>query len=357
MQRTSRQKTCWILTNAYQGTINQATGLGEALAAQLLPEITLNLQLKVVKLRPLWYYTAPYFSWFKRYCWDASFIDLSPPWPDYVIACGRQSVLPALFIKEQWEKEGGDGHKLIFLQNPLAHHKQFDVIVCPTHDRLFDRNVYPMIGATHLLTEEKLKNAQNEFAHVFQDFSSPKIAVILGGPNKYYTMDVVFAENLCVQLKHLQNKYNASLLITTSRRTPRDVIDILKTHLTQQTYLYVPGESKDKNPYLGLLVYADAILVSCESISMVSEACFTTKPVGMIPLLEKKSGWLKRILSGKSGGIGKFHRFQRDLMERGRVEWFRGDVQFGIVEESLSETDRIVGEMKKDCSHSRRKCV
>lgn len=348
MTTITQEKTCWILTNAYQGTMNQAMGLAEAFSAHLAPEINLKLHLKIVKLRAFWYYTAPYFSWCKRHCWDSSKLDLSTPWPDYVIACGRQSVLPALFIKEEWAREGVfEGKKLIFLQNPLAHYQKFDAIVCPTHDKLVGKNVYPMVGATHLLTEEKLKTAKCEFSTLFQTYNDPKIAVILGGPNKYYAMDCLFAEKLCTQLKNLQTQHNASILITTSRRTPKEVIAVLRSKMTQNAYLYTPEESSDKNPYLGLLACADAILVSCESISMVSEACFTTKPVGMIPLPEKKIGWFKKLFLKNTKGIKKFHHFQSDLLDRGRVEWFYGNVAFKGEKTPLRETERIAREMKK----------
>ena len=343
---TVQKKTCWILSNAYQGTINQAMGLAEALAGSFSPEITLDLHLKIIKLRPFWYYTAPYFSWFKRYCLEPLSCDISSPWPDYVIACGRQSVLPALFIKEQWEKEGvSDQKKLIFLQNPLSHYKKFDVIVCPAHDQIAGNNVYPMLGAPHILNDKKLKGAHSNFLSLFQGFQNPKIAVILGGPNKYYDMDMGFVEKLCSDLKALQEKHGASLLVTTSRRTPRDVVDVLKAMLTHNAYLYVPGESVDPNPYLGILAHADVILVSCESISMVSEACFTTKPVYLLKLSQKKPGFFKRLLGRKSGGMAKFHHFQKDLLRIKRVEWFLGDVDFEEEKVSLREGERVIEEI------------
>ncbi|RYE12832.1 MAG: hypothetical protein EOP34_10060, partial [Rickettsiales bacterium] len=39
------------------------------------------------------------------------------------------------------------------------------------------------------------------------------------------------------------------------------------------------GESNESNPYFAILSYADHIIVTGDSISMCSDACFTGKPV------------------------------------------------------------------------------
>ena len=38
-----------------------------------------------------------------------------------------------------------------------------------------------------------------------------------------------------------------------------------------------------KNPYFAMLGWADAILVTADSVSMLSDACTTGKPVYLIP--------------------------------------------------------------------------
>jgi mitochondrial fission protein ELM1 len=64
-----------------------------------------------------------------------------------------------------------------------------------------------------------------------------------------------------------------------------------------------------ENPYFGMLACADAILVTADSVSMVSEAVATSVPVYLLRL------------PGKSRRIGMF---MDGLVEDGRVRDFAG---------------------------------
>src|SRR5690606_23444178 len=57
-----------------------------------------------------------------------------------------------------------------------------------------------------------------------------------------------------------------------------------------------------ENPYFGFLGQADHVIVSPDSISMVSEACATGRPVHVLPL---------------AGGTAKFHRFHAGMRAAG----------------------------------------
>ena len=64
------------------------------------------------------------------------------------------------------------------------------------------------------------------------------------------------------------------------------------------------------NPYFGMLGLADAIIVTADSVTMVSEAAATGKPVHVVAL---------------EGGSAKFARFHRAMAEAGITRPFRGD--------------------------------
>jgi len=70
----------------------------------------------------------------------------------------------------------------------------------------------------------------------------------------------------------------ASILVTTSRRTPKEVVDFLKQHLPKPLFFYCFGD-KTENPYFGLLSWADRIVVTGDSMSMCTECCATGVPV------------------------------------------------------------------------------
>ncbi|MFP4098371.1 MAG: ELM1/GtrOC1 family putative glycosyltransferase, partial [Alphaproteobacteria bacterium] len=76
-----------------------------------------------------------------------------------------------------------------------------------------------------------------------------------------------------------------------SRRTGDVNQKILEENLKNDTNYMWNG--LDVNPYIGLLSWADFLLVTADSASMISECCTTGKPVYMIPL----DGGSKRITS------------------------------------------------------------
>ena len=58
------------------------------------------------------------------------------------------------------------------------------------------------------------------------------------------------------------------------------------------------------NPYFGMMAYADAFVVTCNSVNMITEACSTGKPVHVVQLPAQGRRVSER---------DKFARFQRGL--------------------------------------------
>jgi mitochondrial fission protein ELM1 len=289
--------TCWVITDGRPGMENQALGLAE--------EVGGTIVIKRVNPRTLWRWVAPYIRFGKKYCLRKDSDPLGPPWPELVIASGRHSILPSLFVKEQSRGKT----KLVYVQNPSIALALFDAVVCPLHDQIEGPNVIPTVGSLHRIQPERLEKAKKDFAPLFQTLPSPRISILIGGPNKTYTMDREFARTFAHQLLALQKRTGASFLVTPSNRTPPDVIDVLRQELTQDTYLW---DGTGVNPYFALLASADIILVTCDSVCMMTEVCATDKPVYLIPL---------------SGGNTKSRSFHQTLIDRGRVRWWKGEAK------------------------------
>ena len=84
-----------------------------------------------------------------------------------------------------------------------------------------------------------------------------------------------------------------SVLATTSRRTSRRVANTLERSLGEACahfHHWEPSNQQSRNPYMGYLALADAIVVTGESASMLAEACATGKPVYIYPLNERSPG-------------------------------------------------------------------
>ncbi|HAF93670.1 MAG TPA: hypothetical protein DCG67_18190, partial [Pseudomonas sp.] len=74
-----------------------------------------------------------------------------------------------------------------------------------------------------------------------------------------------------------------SLLVSTSPRTPAAASQALLAAVETPVFSYRFG-SGDENPYRALLALADAFVVTGESVSMLTEACMTGRPVAVFPL-------------------------------------------------------------------------
>lgn len=291
-------KTCWVLTLGIPGMDNQSLGLAQALG--------LEVEQKRICLTWLWRHLPSRFCFAPLRFLGPGSSDFNPPWPDVVIGTGRRTVAVSLAIKEA---SGGKTFN-IRIQDPYYAYDKFDVIVAPRHDGLSGPNILNSIGGLHTITPARLKLAAEHFAQQFADLPRPLVAVMVGGSNKCYRMTAQIGRQLGARLAALSKETGAGILLTTSRRTDAEVESVLREELSDTPSFIWDGSGE--NPYLGFLSLADAILVTADSVNMVSEACTTGKPVYVIEL---------------DGGSDKFNRFHQIMQSEGYTRPFRGKLE------------------------------
>ncbi len=300
------------------GTEHQCIGLAEAL--EYTPEI---IRLRV---RGIWKYL-PASLWISPLAGVVSTKGkLSPPWPDLIIGAGRLSVAPTAYIRKITKGRT----RVIQLQNPRIHPDYFDAVIAPWHDRLVGDNVLQTKGALHRVTRERLQVEGERTAPYLASLKRPLIAVLIGGSNRCYRMEAPEVRRMAQRLKHMAERYQAGLAITFSRRTKLENRQIIKDELKDTPALVWMQE--DYNPYYGFLALADYIVVTCDSVSMISEACFTGKPV------------YTYFLPGTalfSGGSRKFKAFHRFFQEQNYTRPFEDELQSWSYE-PLDEFSSIV---------------
>ena len=87
-----------------------------------------------------------------------------------------------------------------------------------------------------------------------------------------------------------------TLYITTSRRTPTTVVEVLKEGIPKHAILYEWSARGIDNPYLALLGHADRFIVTGDSISMMVEVARLGKPLAIFPLPITRLGRLRQFL-------------------------------------------------------------
>ena len=194
------------------------------------------------------------------------------PFPPLVIAAGRRTVPVLRYIKKH-----SPSTRTIYLMWPEVT-EGIDLIAVPEHDKIGERkNVIITLAPLHAVTTEALTAAREAWGKQFAHLPQPHIALNIGGDTKQGRYNANDWSDLLRRALALAGR--GSLLITTSRRTPPEAIEVMKPVLANVPHLLHQWDRDKDNPYLGLLACADGIIVTGDSLSMCAEACVTDKPV------------------------------------------------------------------------------
>jgi mitochondrial fission protein ELM1 len=248
----------WVLADPRPGTAAQAIGIAERLGK---PFRLVPLAWGALARLPLRWPTRLGLTGAARRA-------LAGPWPAAVISAGRRSAPVALWL-------GRRGARTIHCMRPGFAEDRFDLLVAGRHDAPpAAPNILPILGATHRLSPERLAAARERWA-VFAAFPAPRIALLLGGPPRGEGMRPAVAAAIGRQVAG----FAGSVLATSSRRTGREAEAALAEAIRALPHhLHRWGEAGE-NPYAGLLAWADAVVVTGDSVSMLSEALATAVPV------------------------------------------------------------------------------
>ena len=206
---------------------------------------------------------------------------LQPPWPDLVISGGMRNEPVGRWIR----KQSGGRTRLVHIGRPWAKPDQFDLVITTPQYRLPERdNVLQNAMTLHRVSAERLKAEAGEWGSRFMHLPKPCTGVILGGNSGPYTLGPKVVESIVRQANRMAAQRNGSLLISTSARTPKTVVQVLKQAVSVPHYLYHWQANDRANPYFAILALSDELIVTADSVSMLSEACATGKPVYMAEL-------------------------------------------------------------------------
>lgn len=185
--------------------------------------------------------------------------------------------------------------------------RKFDFIVVGRHDELTGPNVFVARTALHRASPARLAAAAHDWAARLAHLPRPLVSVLIGGTNGRFRLGVAEAQALAGQLATMMRRDKVGLALTPSRRTDPAAAQVFAEILRPLGALVWDGAGD--NPYMGMLALADAIVVTLDSVSMVSEAAATGAPV------------LLADLPGSSRRIGMF---LKDLVDAGRLRPYQG---------------------------------
>jgi mitochondrial fission protein ELM1 len=271
----------WILTEGLAGTEAPCRGLARALGREPV--------IKRVKVRQPWD-SLPGRLWLRPL--DAPTADsdsLAPPWPELLISSGNVAAPLAAAIR----RASAGATRVVHVQNPKMNLAAFDLVIAPRHDAISGPNVIVTRGTLHALAPGALDAAKTQWADVFARLPRPLLAFLCGGSNGRFELTPASVGAICTDLRTRMARDGIGLAATASRRTGAACTALLRAELAPAGAYVWDGEPP--NPYLGLLAHADIVAVTQDSVSMISEALGTGKPVYWLPL-EGRSRRLQRFV-------------------------------------------------------------
>jgi len=285
--------TAWALTTGEAGMRTQTRGLARAVADDTIE--------KVVLARPPWR-GLPSGRLILRGLEPQS-DRIAPPWPDLIVSSGRRSAL----IAREARRRAKGAPLLVHVQDPRAAAGDFDLIVAMDHDDVQGPNVVRVATALHDVTPERLASAAEIWRRPLARLPRPLTGVILGGPAGRAPFGREEGRALLAGVLELKAQSRGGVAVVPSRRTPDEVLTLFAEAGDRDPHLWV-WRREGENPYLGVLALADRLVVTGDSVSMVSEALATPHPVEVFtPRLRRRH-----------------EAFVRGLAARGLVRLFDG---------------------------------
>jgi mitochondrial fission protein ELM1 len=258
----------WVLMGHRRGDNNQLLALAEGLG---LPFETRTME----------------YRWMSRVRWKifrtsaghlkpSSHRWLEPPWPDLVIGIGQRTVPVARWIR----KQSGGRTRIVRLGHPRAPNRLFDLVITTRQ--------YPVPPGANVLT---LPLAMNRFRAAPQPTTDeqswldalprPHLLLSLGGTAPMWQLDMRALRRAAGKLAERAAKAGGSLIVVGSPRTPPEAYDVIRKAAGDgPNVAIVDNEVR----YPVLLADGDEHFVTADSVSMISEAVVTNKPVGLIPV-------------------------------------------------------------------------
>ncbi len=289
----------WLLLGPRPGDNNQALALGDALGE---PYAVKSLDYNWLNKLSLW--LPPTLAALT----PAARAGLTAPWPDMVIAVGRRSIPVARWVRAR----SGGRTKIVRIGHPRGQERLFDLVITTRQYLTPDDDNVVLLPVTMSRFVPPREPRPAEQAWI-DTLPRPIRLVAIGGPTKYWQLT---AEKI---VRALDVDTAGSAVAVISRRTPAELAAQLRGIAAASPRVCLVEGSFPS--FAALLGEADEIFVTGDSVSMISEAIQTGKPVAIIPVERDAKG--RRHLaaqprtSGSSARRRDLRRFWNYLVEEG----------------------------------------
>ncbi len=221
--------------------------------------------------------------------------------PDVIISCGTGVAAVNRILSREFKSRS-----IVVMQPALLGIKGFDLALIPEHDHpVKAANVVATDGALNLVSPGYLDEQSGKLKDEIGGDPGPAIGLLIGGDTKAFRIDPGLIGAAFAGLRSAAEALGANILVTTSRRTSGEVVDLVRKTFfgyPRCKYLVIASEKNPAHALGGILGLSQLVVTTPESISMISEAVTSRRHCVAIDL----------------PGLGRKHReFLRLFHDRG----------------------------------------
>lgn len=206
---------------------------------------------------------------------------------EYVVSCGSVTAAVNVFMAKE-----NNASNIIIMKPDMIGLRQFSLAIIPKHDRPpLRKNVVTTTLAPNLIDRDSMHEYGAKLKEQVNIEKNIVLGALIGGSNPGFTMTKDMVNKAISGIIEFCKAYDADLLLTTSRRTPKEVETLIKERLGKCRFcklIVIANEKNMEGAVAGILDLCDMVTVSGESVSMVSEAMHSGKKVVVFDL-EKKN--------------------------------------------------------------------
>ncbi|HOO55367.1 MAG TPA: ELM1/GtrOC1 family putative glycosyltransferase [bacterium] len=221
--------------------------------------------------------------------------------PDLIISAGSFTHPVTYLLSKIWNSK-----TVVCMRPSLLSVEDFDLVVVPRHDEYRCRggNIIYTMGATSHISEGFIfAEAAALYPKLKGEVKRP-IGLLIGGNSSRNFITPEMAQEIVGEVLLACEENEISVLTTTSRRTPLEAEKNVKEQLEEHpnsAYLLLASESND-NPVPGIIGMCEVVIVTEDSVSMVSEIISGGKYAIVVKVGRSRKGF-------------KFEKLFNDLMD------------------------------------------
>lgn len=301
------KKRILIVSDGKRGHVHQTEGVVRKLRHVIGKKIEINMSKPYYLFLVLMSFLARRFTfsqplilfWVQRIT-SAPMTSLLKFSPDLIISAGSLTHPVTYLLGKIW-----NSYTVVCMRPSMLGPDDFDLVVAPRHDqdRCSGENIIYTMGATSHISEGFIfAEAVTLYPNLRGDVKRP-LGLLIGGDSSFNYINEEIAGELIQEVLLLCEENELSLLTTTSRRTEPAAETAIKKHLEDHpanSYLLLASEKPD-NPVPGIIGLSEVVIVTEDSVSMVSEIISGGKYAVVVKV-------------GKKRKRNKFEKLYEDLM-------------------------------------------